>query len=205
MKVVWLATLYGMSIFSLADMLGVTKQEAEKFQEELFNSMPKLKQWIDDTKNFATTHGYVEMDKGQRRRRLPEAKQKRYSIPYGQYYAPHNEAKRIHNSNINRALRQAPNAVVQGSSSIQTKTTMIEMYKMCMRKKGWRMWATVHDELIIEIPKDFSKEDVKEIERVMTESYRWGDAVPNATDIEVMERWGEGVTVDDWFKSKGEN
>src|SRR5699024_11784406 len=43
MKVVWLATLYGMSIYSLADMLGVSKEEAERFQEELFDSMPKLK------------------------------------------------------------------------------------------------------------------------------------------------------------------
>ena len=204
MKVVWLATLYGMSIFSLADMLGVTKQEAEKFQEDLFDSMPKLKQWIDETKNFATTHGYVEMDKGQRRRRLPEAKQKRYSIPYGQYYAPHNESKRIHNSNINRALRQAPNAVVQGSSSIQTKTTMIEMYKLCMSKKGWRMWATIHDELNLEIPEDFTREDIEEIEKVMVNSYTWGTEVPSGTDIEVMKRWGEGVTVDDWFKRKGE-
>jgi DNA polymerase-1 len=38
----------------------------------------------------------------------------------------------------------------------------------------------------------------------MIDSYRWGDVVPNGTDIEVMRRWGEGVSVNDWFKTKGE-
>src|SRR5699024_10328468 len=40
MKVVWLATLYGMSNFSLAEMLGVSKKEADKLQTDLFESMP---------------------------------------------------------------------------------------------------------------------------------------------------------------------
>lgn len=204
MKVVWLATLYGMSIYSLADMLEVSKKEAEKFQEDLFESMPKLKKWINETKNFATSRGYVEMDKKQRRRRLPQAKQKRYKIPYGQYYAPQNEDKRIHNSSINRALRQAPNAVVQGSSSIQTKTTLIEMFKLCKRKNGWKLWGTYHDEIVVEVPKDFTESDAKDLYNVMVNSYKWGEDVPNGTDIEVMERWGEGVSIDEWIKERGD-
>lgn len=200
MKVVWLATLYGMSIFSLAEMLGVSKEEAERFQEELFNSMPKLKNWIDDTKDFVQKNGYVEMDKGQRRRRLPMAKEKRYTIPYGKYYSDEYKNQREHNSEINRSLRQAPNAVVQGSSSIQTKKTLIEMYKLCKRKKGWKLWNTVHDEIIIEVPEDFTKEDVNDIYKVMVGSYKWGDKVPNGTDIEVMTRWSEPVSVFEWFK-----
>ena len=200
MKVVWLATLYGMSIYSLADMLGVSKEEAERFQEELFDSMPKLKKWIDDTKNFVQKNGYVEMDKGQRRRRLPAAKNKKFNIPYGKYYSNEYKEAREHNSEINRSLRQAPNAVVQGSSSVQTKVTLIEMYKLCKRKKGWKLWNTVHDEIIIEIPEDFTKEDVNDIYKVMVGSYKWGDKVPNGTDIEVMTRWSDPVSVFDWFK-----
>jgi DNA polymerase-1 len=38
----------------------------------------------------------------------------------------------------------------------------------------------------------------------MINSYRWGEVVPNGTDIEVMTRWGEGVSVDKWFSSRGE-
>jgi DNA polymerase I len=38
----------------------------------------------------------------------------------------------------------------------------------------------------------------------MLNSYRWGDVVSNGTDIEVSRRWGEGVSVNDWFKQKEE-
>ena len=41
------------------------------------------------------------------------------------------------------------------------------------------------------------------ITRVMTETYPWGDEIPNKTDLEVMYRWSEGVSIDDWFKGKG--
>src|SRR5699024_3368671 len=74
MKVVWLATLYGMSDFSLADMLGVDKKEAQDFKEELFGSMPKLSAWLKDNNDFSAEHGYVWADKQARKRRLPDAR-----------------------------------------------------------------------------------------------------------------------------------
>lgn len=202
MKVVWLATLYGMSVVSLADMLGVDKKDAEKLQTDLFASMPKLNAWIEQTKAFVQRHGYVWMDKQQRKRRLPEATAQRIDIPYGKYYDPAYEKDRMHNAGISRALRQAPNACVQGASAIQTKATLIRMQQECAKRDGWRLWATIHDELIIEIPEDFTEDDTKVIESCMLYSYPWGDNVPNGTDLEVMTRWGEGMTVDEWFKRK---
>lgn len=202
MKVVWLATLYGMSNFSLAEMLGVSKKEADKLQTDLFESMPKLSAWIERTKTFAQRYGYVWMDKKQRKRRLPEATNMKYDIPYGKYNEPEYEKERLHNSSVNRALRQAPNAVVQGSSAIQTKVTILALSELCRSRNGWNLWATVHDEVLLEIPEDFTKEDIADIERVMVETYPWGDQVKNATDIEIQTRWGEGMTPEDWFKNK---
>ena len=199
MKVVWLATLYGMSNMSLAEMLGVPKKEADRLQTDLFNSMPKLQKWIDDTKAFVQRHGFVWMDGKKRKRRLPEAKQKKYDIPYGRYYDDEYEKQRIHNSSISRALRQAPNAVVQGSSGIQTKATLIAMDDLCRSKDGWNLFSTIHDEILVEIPEDATREDFAEIERVMIETYPWGDTVANGTDLEVQKRWGEGMTVEDWL------
>lgn len=201
MKVIWLATLYGMSIFSLADMLGVTKKEAERFQKELFESMPKLNAWIERTKAFAQRTGYVWMDGKKRKRRLPEATQKKYDIPYGKYNDPKYEKQRAHNSAVNRALRQAPNAVVQGSSGIQTKATMIALDKLCRSKDGWSLWSTIHDEILVEIPEDFTMEDVRALEDVMLNTYTWGDSVSNGTDLEIQRRWGEGMTVSEWFSN----
>ena len=201
-KIVWLATIYGMSSFSLAEMLEVSKKEAEKIQQELFDSMPKLKQWIDDIKAFVQRHGYVWMDGRKRKRRLPEAKQQRYEIPYGKYYDPKYEKQRNHNSQISRALRQGPNAIVQGSSAIQTKVTILAMEKLKDEIPGFKIVLPVHDEIIVEVDEDFTEEDAKKIEDVMVNTFPWGDSVKNGTDLEVMRRWSSGVSLDDWFNNK---
>ncbi len=202
MKVVWLATLYGMSDYSLADMLGVPKKEATAFKEELFGSMPKLSAWLKENEDFVKKNGFVWADKQARKRRLPDAKMKREFIPYGKWNDPKYEDAKKHNGKINRALRQTTNARVQGSSSVQTKVTMLKAHEYCKTREGWKIWATIHDEIIFEIPEEFTQEDIEIIRDLMLNSYKWGDVVPNGTDIEIMKRWGEGVTDDEWFKRK---
>jgi DNA polymerase I len=190
MKVVWLATVYGMSKYALAEMLGVDVKEAVQFQSDLFASMPDLNAWIEGNKKFVEKYGFVWTDKQARKRRLPDGKLKLKG------WGDANFGKK------NRALRQGTNARVQGSSSIQTKVTMLRAHEYCANKPGWALWATVHDELIFEVQEDFTQEEAQDILNIMLNSYRWGDVVPNGTDIEVMTRWGEGVPVDKWFQSR---
>jgi DNA polymerase I len=190
MKVVWLATLYGMSKYSLAEMLGVPVKEAVQFQSDLFESMPKLNAWIEGNKKFVERNGFVWTDKDARKRRLPDAKLRLKG------WGDQNFSKK------NRALRQATNARVQGSSSLQTKVTMLRAHEYCAEKPGWSLWSTVHDELIFEVPEDFTPAEAQDIRDIMLNSYRWGDVVSNGTDIEVSRRWGEGVSVDEWFKTR---
>ncbi|MEI2356095.1 DNA polymerase [Mesobacillus zeae] len=187
MKVGWLSMLYGTSKYTLAEQLGSTPEEAAKFMKELFDSMPDLRDWIRDNEKFAEKYGFVWMDGEQRKRRLPDAKLKLKG------WGDPNFGKK------NRAMRQATNARVQGSSSIQTKVTMIKAAEYCAKKPGWKLWGSVHDELLFEVPSDFTREEAEDIRRIMVDSYKWGE-VSNGTDIEVMERWGEGVPVDEWFK-----
>lgn len=204
MKVVWLATLYGMSDFALADFLGIPKKDATKFKDDVFGSMPTLQRWLESNKDFVKKHGFVWADKQYRKRRLPDARLKKPFIPYGKWNDPAYEEAKKTNSKINRALRQSTNARVQGTSSIQTKVTMIEADRMCHEKgNGWRVWGTCHDEQFFEAPEDFTREDIADIERVMTQSYTFGD-VPNGTDIEIYRRWGDGVSVEEWFANKPE-
>lgn len=201
MKVVWLATLYGMSDYSLADMLGLTKAEASAFKEELFSGMPKLSAWLKANEEYVAKYGFVWMDKQQRKRRLPDGVLKRKEIPYGKWNDPKYEERRKHNANINRAMRQGTNARVQGTSAIQTKVTMIEADRECKKREGWALWAPVHDEIVFEIPEDFTRDDLSVIERIMTQSYKF-DGVANGTDLAIMRRWGKGVTPDEWFSNK---
>jgi DNA polymerase-1 len=189
MKVGWLSMLYGTSKYTLAEQLGSTPEEAAKFMKELFDSMPDLRDWIKDNEKFAEKYGFVWMDGEQRKRRLPDAKLKLKG------WGDPNFGKK------NRAMRQATNARVQGSSSIQTKVTMIKAAEYCAKKPGWKLWGSVHDELLFEVPADFTREEAEDIRSIMVDSYSWGE-VSNGTDIEVMERWGEGVPVDEWFKER---
>lgn len=65
--------LYGESIFSLAQSLGIDYQAAEKLiNEDYFGNAPTLKKWIDDTHAFVEQNGYVSNMFG-RIRHLPNA------------------------------------------------------------------------------------------------------------------------------------
>jgi DNA polymerase-1 len=188
MKVGVLASLYGTGPATLAQQLGISVDEAKAFLDDFFARLPGVKKWIDDTKASAEKNGYVWMDRQQRKRRLPEA-----TLKTRGWQDPKRGEKM-------RALRQGPNAVVQGTSAIQTKATIVELHEMCKRK-GWRLWATVHDEMLLLVPEDITREDIAEFEYVMVNSYKFGN-VRNKTDIELMTIWGEGKTIKEWFDDK---
>jgi DNA polymerase I len=183
MKVGVLSCMYGTGPATLAQQLGISVDEAKAFIADFFKRLPNVAKWIDETKAFAKQNGFVWMDKEQRKRRLPEAKQK--------------EKGWANRGEIMRALRQGPNAVIQGTSAIQTKATIVRLHELCKRK-GWHLWATCHDENLVLVPKTITREEVAEFEAVMVDSYRFGN-VKNKTDLELMTRWGEGKSVEEWF------
>ena len=185
MKVVMLAVMYGMGPGALATSLKISMDEAKQFLKDFFETYPAIKQWIDRTQTYAKKNGFVWIGEGKRKRRLPDAKRK----TRGQYVPE-----------VSRALRQGPNAEIQGESAIQTKTTLIRLHAVCKRM-GWKLWATVHDEILVLMPEDATMDDIREFERVMIESYAFGE-VPNGTDIEMGTRWGELVPPSVWFKSE---
>lgn len=186
MKVVVLATTYGMGAGALSDMLDISVDEAKRFMTDFFTKMPNIARWIEETQAFAKKNGYVWMDKQQRKRRLPEAKKK----------------VRGYDPEVSRALRQGPNAVIQGTSAIQSKVTIVELHELCKRK-GWRLWSQCHDEAFVLVPESITREDVKEFEQIMVGSYVFGN-VPNKSDIEFYKRWGEGISVNEWFARQNE-
>lgn len=189
MKVGVLSALYGTGPSTLAVQLGCTVDEAKAFLAEFFRKLQKVDTWIKETQAYADKHGYVWMDKQQRKRRLPDAKLK--ARGWGD---PKRKDKM-------RALRQSSNAVIQGTSAIQSKTTIVELHKLCKRK-GWRLWSQCHDEAFVLVNDTITREELAELESVMLNSYVFGD-IPNKTDIEFYKRWGEGISVDDWFKQNG--
>src|SRR5690606_18968265 len=114
-------------------------------------------------------------------------KGKREFIPYGKFNDPkYAEAKRK-NGLISQAMRQGPNARIQGLAAIQTKVTLVELDKVA-RQRGWKHFGAIHDEIVVLMPETATEEDFRELERVMTESFKL-PGVENKTDIEIQRRW----------------
>jgi DNA polymerase I len=180
MKTGVLAVMYGTGETTLAKQLGITVPEAKAFIADFYKEYTQVKAFMDGLVTYCKKNGYIRMLYG-RKRRVKE-------INSRQFWEK------------SRAERQIKNSFVQGSAAIQTKKTMIEIGKLCERK-GWKVAFSIHDEIGVYAPETITIEEVKEFEEVMLNTVRLN--VPNKTDIEISRRWGEGFSVDKWFKTKG--
>src|SRR5690625_205918 len=197
MKVVLLSSMYGASKFGLSRTLGISVDEAEEFRQTFFDTYKKIGAFIDKAQAFAKRNGFVWIGDKARKRRLPDARKRPKRIPYGKYWSDEYEDDRKHSSAISQAMRQAPNAMVQGLAAIQTKVTMIELDKL-VKARGWQWFAPIHDEIVLYTGDDLSAEDIAEIDRIMTQSYLL-DGVDKASDIEIQRRWGESITAEEYL------
>src|SRR5690625_5302339 len=200
MKVVLLSSMYGATKFGLSKTLGISVDEAEEFRQTFFDTYKNIGAFIDKAQALAKRNGFVWIGDKARKRRLPDARKQPKRIPYGKYWSDEYEADRKHNSAINQAMRQAPNAMVQGLAAIQTKVTMIELDKL-VKARGWQWFAPIHDEIVLYTGDDLLAEDIAEIDRIMTQSYLL-DGVDNASDIEIQRRWGESITAEEYLQGK---
>lgn len=190
-KVILLAVAYGTGPKTLAMQLGKSQKEAKAFLESFAERFPVVAKWIEENRQFVQKHGYVWMDNQARKRRLPDAKNRNSDYWYTSVFT------------------QSTNAIIQGSAAIQTKATLIALQQLCVRKTAegrgdWRLWCVVHDEALLLVPDTITRQDVQDFEDVMVNTYVFGN-VPNKCDVEIQRRWGEGIPVDEWFKTKEES
>lgn len=216
MKVGLLAVMYGISVPSLAESLGISIAEAQKFMDDFYASYPTMSDWMQKQVDFADENGYVETLHGRKRRFIGHQQVAR------QYHAVHKKVKHIlgrePEGNIwkeplpkelkraywnakkeySRVERMSVNAVIQGSASEILKLAMIAVYEWCKYKEGWRLLATIHDELLFEIPETATPEEINELQSIMINTTKLDD-VPIKCDVEVMTVWGEGIPFQTWI------
>lgn len=130
-KAVNFGIIYGISDFGLSENVGITVKEAKKYIEDYLKKYPKIKEYMDNTKNIAVEKGYVETKFG-RRRYVPNIKSQNYII--------REQAKRI-----------AMNAPIQGTAADITKIAMIKIEERIKKEKlDAKILLQVHDEIIVE-------------------------------------------------------
>lgn len=71
--------MYGISDFSLAQDIGVTRKEAGEFIKTYLDTYPGVKKYMEDIKQTGREQGYVTTLFG-RRRALPELKSKNFNM-----------------------------------------------------------------------------------------------------------------------------
>ena len=84
-KILQLGITYGMSPYTIATSLKEPKEAGQKIMDDFFNSFPKVKQWVESSKEKARKLGYVEDWYG-RRRHLKDMRLPKYSLSYTQEY-----------------------------------------------------------------------------------------------------------------------
>ena len=134
-KTVNFGIIYGISAFGLSERLGIPRREAADIINSYFEKYPGVKQFMNDTIDFAKEHGYVETIMDRRR-----------------YLKDINSANAVVRG---FAERNAINAPIQGSSADMIKIAMINIYNE-LTKKGLKtkMILQVHDELVFDLHKD---------------------------------------------------
>lgn len=214
-----LATMYGTSAYTLAKQLQISEAEAQKFIDDFFNSYPVMKNWIQQVDQFADTYGYVETAWGRKRRfpGHPQVAQQRAQLHqqisqqlnkstfniWEEKVIPYSLRKTY--SEIEKTYaqvrRQSPNSIIQGSAADLMKIALIKLHQF-LESKGpeWRMLATIHDEVLFEIPATATREEIEALAAVQRDAVQL--RVPMKVDIEICQRWGCGMSLDEWMKHK---
>lgn len=171
-KAVNFGIIYGMSDFSLAQDLKISKKEATEYMAIYFDRYPNIKSYLNETVEKAKEDGYV-LTILNRRRFIPEIKS---------------------SNKIVKALgdRLAMNAPIQGSAADIIKIAMVKVYNRLNKEKlKSKLILQVHDELILNV-----KENEEEKVRALVK-----EEMENAVKLKVpMEvDINEGST---WYEAK---
>lgn len=165
--------VYGMSAYSLARSTGLTLAEAENFIAQYFERFPGVRRYLTRTVSKAKTEGYVETLL-ERRRYFPVLQ----STSRGQ-----DQARR-------RAEREAVNAPIQGSAADIINVAMLQLHRaLNERQLQAQMIIQVHDELILEVPRDELERVAPLVCEIMESAYAL-DA-PLKVDLKVGQNWEE--------------
>lgn len=146
-KAVNFGVIYGISAFGLSQDLNITQKEAKSYIDEYFKKYPSVKKYMDAVVKDCRDNGYVTTILGRRR-----------------------EISEIHSGSAaarQQGERLAMNTPVQGSAADIIKLAMIQTYRRLIAENcRSRLVLQIHDELIVDAPKD----EAEKIKFILEES-----------------------------------
>jgi DNA polymerase-1 len=169
-KTINFGVMYGMSAFRLANELGISRSDAAAFIEAYFRTYSGVRDYISSVIGKTEETGYACTIMGRRRR-----------------------IQAINSGNKTEkaaAERVAVNTPIQGSAADIVKTAMINLDKaLSAASSPARLLLQVHDELILECPKDAAKETAALVKREMENAVKL--RIPLKASVETGKSWGD--------------
>ena len=169
-KAVNFGIVYGISGFSLAQDIGVSRKEASDYMEKYLETFSGVRDYMERIKRQAKADGYVSTLMG-RRRWLPELKSSNFNLrAFGE--------------------RVALNMPIQGTAADVMKLAMI---RVAARLKAEGLQAQlilqVHDELIVECP----QAEEAQVKEILTQEMEGAGSfsVPLIADANAGHSWAE--------------
>ena len=169
-KAVNFGIIYGISDFSLAGDMKVTKKEASEYIKRYFEKYPAVKTYLDTVKEKAKQDGFVTTFFG-RRRYIPELSSRIF---------------------MQRAFgeRVAMNAPIQGTAADIIKIAMIRVYNALKEENlDAKLILQVHDELILEC----SEKDAQKAKEILVREMSKNTGLDVKLDVaaEIGANWEE--------------
>jgi len=147
-KAVNFGIVYGISEFSLAEDIGVSRYEAKAYIDSYLDNYRGVRDYMKQVVADAREKGFTETIYG-RKRYIPELKSSNFNVRSG-------------------AERIALNTPIQGSAADLIKLAMIRVDNALREHfPEAKLLLQVHDELIVECPEEIASQVAKQISREM--------------------------------------
>ena len=162
--------IYGITVFGLAERLGISRDEAKQLIDGFFDTFPQVHDYMERAKQQARQQGYVPTLFG-RRRYLPDINSQNATVR-------------------GFAERNAINAPIQGTAADIIKVAMIRIYQRFERENiRSKMILQVHDELNFSVYPD----EQQQVERIVLEEMQGAlqMQVPLVADSGFGQNWLE--------------
>ena len=168
-KTVNFSIIYGISSFGLAGQLNVSRTDAQSIINSYMAGLPEIREYIDQTKQFAMDHACVYTPWG-RRIELPEVQNPRMRA---------------------YAMRATINAPIQGFEADLMRRAMVEIDKNIMQPNydTIKMIMQVHDEMIFECKTEYATEFANKIKSAMENITQL--SVPLIAEYVIGHAWGK--------------
>ncbi len=167
-KAVNFGIIYGISEFGLSKNIGVSVATAREYIKKYFERYPEVKEYMNKNVEYAKEHGYVCTLTG-RKRVINELKSSNYMVrQFGE--------------------RAAMNMPLQGTSADIIKIAMVNVEKALKAANlKSKLIIQVHDELVIESPKEEQKQVTQILKYEMENAVKLN--VPLTVDVNVGDNW----------------